>query len=80
MLPQGLLEAMERGELPAVPQPAGLTVQMRPYQLQSLQFMLDCERGEGGFRRLFWLPVCAGPPLDSSFVLPALGNAASAHS
>ena len=24
------------------------------YQLQSLGFMLDCEQGEGGFRRLFW--------------------------
>ncbi|GAB4812994.1 hypothetical protein N2152v2_000040 [Parachlorella kessleri] len=55
----GLMEAMERGELPAAPQPAGLTVAMRPYQLQSLQFMLDCERGEGGFRRHFWLPMKA---------------------
>jgi hypothetical protein len=62
-LSQGLLEVLERGELPAAPQPAGLTVQMRPYQLQSLQFMLDCERGEGGFRRFFWLPVGAGWPV-----------------
>ena len=140
---QGLIDAMERGEMPAAPQPAGLTVQvrgpwaigwpgrvgaqhctalleqhgrggkngictgcmrqrvhapperlcdvgrrgekgqervtspktpslqphlwpapalrrprqMRPYQLQSLQFMLDCERGEGGFRRFLYLPV-----------------------
>ena len=31
--------------------------QMRPYQLQSLRFMLDSEQGEGGFRRFIWLPV-----------------------
>lgn len=52
------MEAVERGELPAAEQPGGLTVQMRPYQLQSLQFMLDAERGEGGFRRWMWLEVC----------------------
>ncbi|KAI3434920.1 hypothetical protein D9Q98_002974 [Chlorella vulgaris] len=51
---QGLMKALERGEMPAAQQPAGLTVTMRPYQLQSLQFMLDGETGEGGFRRLFW--------------------------
>lgn len=46
----GLMKALERGEMPAAPQPPGLTVTMRPYQLQSLQFMLDRERGEGDFR------------------------------
>jgi hypothetical protein len=51
------MEALERGELPAVPQPQGLTVQMRPYQLQSLQFMLDQERGDGGFRRFLYFQV-----------------------
>jgi SWI/SNF-related matrix-associated actin-dependent regulator of chromatin subfamily A3 len=54
---QALMESLERGELPAAPQPVGLTVQMRPYQLQTLQFMLDQERGEGGFRRHTWLKV-----------------------
>jgi hypothetical protein len=48
---QGLMKALERGEMPAAQQPAGLTVTMRPYQLQSLQFILDGETGEGGFRR-----------------------------
>lgn len=42
------MQALERGEMPAAPQPGGLSVTMRPYQLQSLQFMLDAERGEGG--------------------------------
>eukprot|EP00887_Chlorella_sp_A99_P003475 scaffold7.g3475.t1 len=55
----GLMEVMERGEMPAAQQPAGLTVTMRSHQLQSLKFMLDCERGEGGFRRHFWLPLTA---------------------
>ena len=32
----------------------GLTVQLRPYQRQSLHFMLDAEEGEGGFRRHLW--------------------------
>ncbi|KXZ53508.1 hypothetical protein GPECTOR_7g958 [Gonium pectorale] len=39
-----LLEFMQSGERPAVPQPPGLTVTMRPYQLQSLAFMLEMER------------------------------------
>lgn len=41
---------MESGERPAASQPAGLSVQLRPYQLQSLAFMKECEEGEGGFR------------------------------
>lgn len=48
---------MEVGSRPEAPQPAGLTVQLRSYQRQSLQFMLDCESGEGGFRRHLWLQV-----------------------
>ena len=35
----------------------GLTVQLRPYQRQSLHFMLDAEEGEGGFRRHLWLKL-----------------------
>jgi hypothetical protein len=46
----GLMKALERGEIAPAVQPAGLTVTMRPYQLQSLAFMLGCEQGEGGFR------------------------------
>ncbi|GIL83947.1 hypothetical protein Vretimale_10963 [Volvox reticuliferus] len=39
-----LVEFMQSGERPAVEQPPGLTVTMRPYQLQSLAFMLELER------------------------------------
>jgi hypothetical protein len=41
----GLLNAVEAQERPEAPQPPGLTVQLRPYQRQSLRFMLDAERG-----------------------------------
>jgi hypothetical protein len=54
-----LMETMERGESPAAAQPAGLAVTMRPYQLQSLAFMLGAEQGDGGFRRHFWLNLTA---------------------
>ena len=35
------MSALETGERPAALQPAGLSVQLHPYQLQSLQFMLE---------------------------------------
>ncbi|GAB4813732.1 hypothetical protein N2152v2_000778 [Parachlorella kessleri] len=57
---KGFLEAMERGPMPAAPQPQGLTVAMRPHQLQSLQFMLSQERSDGGFRDFVWVEM-TGP-------------------
>lgn len=35
----------------------GLTVQLRPYQRQSLQFMMDNENAEGGFRHHLFCSV-----------------------
>jgi SWI/SNF-related matrix-associated actin-dependent regulator of chromatin subfamily A3 len=35
----------------------GLTVQLRPYQQQSLDFMLEAERRPGGFRDQFWMQL-----------------------
>lgn len=35
----------------------GLAVELRPYQRQSLQFMLDAEQTEGGCRHHLFLPV-----------------------
>ncbi len=52
---QGLIDSLTTEERPAAVQPAGLTVQLRPYQLQSLEFMLETERRAGGFRGQFWL-------------------------
>jgi hypothetical protein len=40
----GLLNAVEAQERPEAAQPPGLTVQLRPYQRQSLRFMLDAEQ------------------------------------
>ncbi|KAL4518653.1 hypothetical protein Ndes2437B_g00741 [Nannochloris sp. 'desiccata'] len=73
----GLMEAMERPEAPAAVQPNGLTVTLRPYQLQSLKFMWDAEMVDGGFRRHLWVPASAvdGTPFWYS---PLLGRVASA--
>ena len=46
----GLLTYLQSSERPAASQPDGLTVKMRGYQLQSLQFMLAAEARVGGFR------------------------------
>ena len=61
--------------MPAAVQPAGLTVTMRPYQLQSLQFMLECEQGDGGFRRLLWQRLTT-PHGKQYWWSPLLGRAA----
>ncbi|XP_024528527.1 DNA repair protein RAD5A-like [Selaginella moellendorffii] len=44
----GLLRDLENNVYCEAEQPSGLTVPLRPYQLQSLQFMLDAEQREGG--------------------------------
>lgn len=51
----GLLRFLQTPERTAAVQPDGLTVQMRSYQLQSLQFMLDAEARDGGYRSVFWV-------------------------
>eukprot|EP01018_Ginkgo_biloba_P003463 Gb_33548 [translate_table: standard] len=44
----GLLSDLESNGYHEAKQPSGLSVPLRPYQLQSLQFMLDAENREGG--------------------------------
>lgn len=44
-------------------QPPGLSVPLRPYQLQSLQFMLDAENREGGFLSIHYQRL---PPLQTT--------------
>ncbi|GAX72705.1 hypothetical protein CEUSTIGMA_g161.t1 [Chlamydomonas eustigma] len=56
----GLLRYLESGERPAAPQPVGLSVSLRNYQLQSVKFMLDAEARPGGFRSLFWAKKVVG--------------------
>jgi hypothetical protein len=45
---------MPAGERQSAQQPAGLNVQLHPYQLQSLSFMQEAEKLEGGWRQLLW--------------------------
>jgi hypothetical protein len=68
-----LMEAMERPEAPAAVQPNGLTVTLRPYQQQSLQFMLEAERVEGGFRKHLWVP-CSTVDGTPFWYSPLLGR------
>jgi hypothetical protein len=51
-----LLKALETGEIKAAEQPHGLTVTLRPYQLQTLGFMQRAEREATSFRRKLWFP------------------------
>ncbi|KAJ7517354.1 hypothetical protein O6H91_21G020400 [Diphasiastrum complanatum] len=44
----GLLKDLESNGYSEAAQPSGLSVPLRPYQLQSLQFMVDAEHREGG--------------------------------
>ena len=48
---------------------------LRPYQLQTLQFMKDVEAAPGGYRSLFWLH-CTGPRGEAYYYSPALGRVA----
>ena len=57
---------MKRLEMPvgkAAKQPAGLTCDMRDYQLQSLQRMIDLEGKPGGLRDVMWKPIPALPTI-----------------
>lgn len=53
---QALMKWLQAEVRPEAPQPPGLTVDLHPYQRQSLKFMLENEQGEGGHRRHFWVP------------------------
>lgn len=82
-----VLNALERlaisaeDERPLADQPEGLSVEMRWYQCQSLQWMLDMEAlvegGRGGFRELFWTKI-VNPETDKEwFFSPCFGALAS---
>ncbi|KAL3157879.1 hypothetical protein ABBQ32_012289 [Trebouxia sp. C0010 RCD-2024] len=53
----GMLQLLQADTRPEADQPEGLTVQLRPYQRQSLQFMIDNENTEGGFRHHLFCSV-----------------------
>ncbi|KAG0572879.1 hypothetical protein KC19_VG131700 [Ceratodon purpureus] len=53
----GLLRDLEGNCYEEAPQPPGLSVPLRPYQRQSLQFMLDSEQRERGFLSVNYEPL-----------------------
>uniref|UniRef100_A0A7I4DZM6 SNF2 family DNA-dependent ATPase n=1 Tax=Physcomitrium patens TaxID=3218 RepID=A0A7I4DZM6_PHYPA len=55
----GLLRDLEGNCYEEAPQPPGLSVPLRPYQRQSLQFMLESEQREDGFISVNYQPLQA---------------------
>ncbi|KAG0596709.1 hypothetical protein M758_UG278500 [Ceratodon purpureus] len=53
----GLLRDLEGNCYKEAAQPPGLSVPLRPYQRQSLQFMLDSEQRDGGFLSVNYEPL-----------------------
>lgn len=53
----GLLRDLEGNCYEEAAQPPGLSVPLRPYQRQSLQFMLDSEQRDGGFLSVNYQPL-----------------------
>ena len=64
--PAALLEKLEAGDIAPADQPAGLSVPLRPYQLQTLGFMQRAEAMERGFAEHFWHRVPPGPRTGAS--------------
>ena len=57
---RSISEFMRRLEMPeraAARQPPGLAVELRGYQLQSLDRMLELEAAPGGMRHMMWVPL-----------------------
>ena len=57
---RSITDFMRRLEMPeraAAKQPPGLAVELREYQLQSLDRMLELEAAPGGMRHMMWLPL-----------------------
>ncbi len=52
---RNLLRLAKKERMPEAPPPPGLTVACKPFQLQSIQWMLDRERL--GLEHFFWTPV-----------------------
>jgi len=72
---KGLMDNLEnRGHAPA-PFVEGLTVELLPFQLQSLQWMIERETIPGGIQSYFWtkLPSVAQPNTDV-YYNPILGR------
>jgi SNF2 family DNA or RNA helicase len=71
----GLLSDLESDGYDEAPHPVGLTVPLRSYQLQSLQFMLDAEKRKGGLLSINYHKL---PPTSTSSE-PLLYSASLGH-
>ena len=71
----GLLSDLESEGYDEAPHPVGLTVPLRSYQLQSLQFMLDAEKREGGLLSINYHKL----PSTSTSSEPLLYSASFGH-
>ena len=60
----GLMRSMESAGYAEAEQPTALKLSLFPFQRQSLQWMLDRERMEGGLNMCFWQehPLLPGAP------------------
>ncbi|BBN00056.1 protein MpRAD5 [Marchantia polymorpha subsp. ruderalis] len=70
----GLLRDLESNGYGEAPQPSGLSVPLRPYQRQSLQFMLDAEHREGGLLSLNYHKLPSTPSGHSLMYSSTLGH------
>ena len=72
----GLMRAMESAGYGEAEQPAGLTLQLYPFQRQSLAWMLDRERMVGGLNSCFWQehPLLPGSGRKAFFYNPTCGE------
>ncbi|KAL0037370.1 hypothetical protein WJX79_004318 [Trebouxia sp. C0005] len=69
----GMMAMLQADEQPEADQPEGLSVSLRPYQRQSLKFMLDIEQTEGGFRDHLFCQV-SNSQGDTYWYSPLLGR------
>ncbi|KAL3701102.1 hypothetical protein R1sor_019124 [Riccia sorocarpa] len=75
----GLLRDLESSGYGEAPQPSGLSVPLRPYQRQSLQFMLDAELREGGLLSLNYQKLPTTPSGHSLMYSSTLGHLIDAN-
>ncbi len=72
----GLLRDLNSNDYDEASQPIGLTVPLRPYQRQSLQFMLDAEQTDGGLLSVNYRML---PPAPSGAGLSLLYSGSLNH-
>ncbi|CAK9225479.1 unnamed protein product [Sphagnum troendelagicum] len=72
----GLLRDLKSNDYDEASQPIGLTVPLRPYQRQSLQFMLDAEQTDGGLLSVNYRML---PPAPSGTGLSLLYSGSLNH-